>query len=221
MGTNDLKRRATGRFARCESAQGGGGERRAAAVPHSKWGRHCCRPHSHRRVDVLTLRDLRRTFDPASVSACFRARCLASRCPVLRLALPEICHRRSRRHPALTPARFCVHRLTEVRAFSPPCTFAPAEAAFLYRCCRAAAGGFRRFRCVPAWPGSWPVRCHRLPRPSQRADLPSAKASCTSSLDERVTNVTAIFGIESFGISGPCGLSFPSLRVPKTSRKCA
>jgi len=130
--------------------------------PNSKWGRHCCRPHSHRRVDVLTLRDLRRTFDPASVSAYFRARCLASRCPVLRPALPEICHRRSRRHPALAPARFCVHRLTEVRAFSQSCTFAPAEAAFLYRCCSAAAGGFRRFRCVAAWPGPWPVRCHRL-----------------------------------------------------------
>lgn len=32
------------------------------------------------------------------------ARCLASRCPALRLALPEICHRRSRRHPAFAPA---------------------------------------------------------------------------------------------------------------------
>ena len=166
---------------------GRGGERRAAAAPNSKWGRHCCRPHSHRRVDVLTLRDLRRTFDPASVSAYFRARCLASRCPVLRPALPEICHRCSRRHPALAPARFCVHRLTEVRAFSPSCTFAPAEAAFLYLCCTAAAGGFRRFRCVPHSQVLGLSDVTVLPCSSQRTDLPSAEAFSTPPLDEPVT----------------------------------
>lgn len=32
--------------------------------PECKWGRHFCRPHSHRRVDAPTLQDLRRTFDP-------------------------------------------------------------------------------------------------------------------------------------------------------------
>lgn len=53
------------------------------------------------------------------------ARCLASRCPALRLALPEICHRRSRRHPAFASAsqrmvraearsrRYQSHRLAE------------------------------------------------------------------------------------------------------------
>ena len=114
---------------------------------HSKWGRHRCRPHSHRRVDAPTLQDLRRTFDPASVSACFRARCLAS-CRLRLSAGPA-----RDLSPALAPAsgfRSCRALLPpprpKSRACPPPCTFArprprPFTSAELLR-----LWGFRRFR---------------------------------------------------------------------------
>lgn len=76
---------------------------------------------------------VRRTFRFMCRRAMLGARCLASCCPVLRLALPEICHRRSRRHPAFAdaglastfgpkPVRFSLPRLclAEARSFADP-----------------------------------------------------------------------------------------------------
>lgn len=40
------------RVARCRCSMAG----------QCKWGRHCCRPHSHQRVDTLCSHDFRRTF---------------------------------------------------------------------------------------------------------------------------------------------------------------
>ena len=54
------------------------------AQPESKWGRHCCRPHSHPRVAFI-----RRTWRP--VFRHFRGK------PQIRFL-----HRRSRRHPVLS-----------------------------------------------------------------------------------------------------------------------
>jgi len=63
---------------------------RRAGTLQSKWGRHCCRPHSHRYVAVF--------LQPK-----FKRRRLGIRCFPFRSVrrLPfRFCHRRSHRHPA-------------------------------------------------------------------------------------------------------------------------
>ncbi len=136
-------------------------------------------------MDAPTSRDSRRTFDPASVSACFRARCLASCRQVLRPAARDL-------SPALAPAS----GLRSCRTLLPPLDRSPrvsaalhirsAEAASLNRSQELRLGGLRRFRCTSARPGSWPVRCHRVAPALYEADLPLAEASRMPSPDRRV-----------------------------------
>lgn len=54
-------------------------QRGAHGNGQSKWGRHCCRPHSHRRVDSPCLQGFRRTFSRCLRGAMLGARCLAPR----------------------------------------------------------------------------------------------------------------------------------------------
>ena len=128
-----------GAFAHLDSGLGGTraakchcGGRRPHDPAHSKWGRHCCRPHSHRRVDGPSAHDASgEPLASLALGAMLGARCLASRCLRLATGVPEICHRRSRRHPAF--ARVCI------------CVLHPAEAIRVSParlcCCR----GFRPF----------------------------------------------------------------------------
>ena len=89
--------------------------------PQSKWGRHCCRPHSHRRVGVVSA-----VFLPASrlsfrsktrlaCDVCHRSRSVLQILPrgavILRRAHGAtfrvwLRHRCSRRHPAPAFTRF-------------------------------------------------------------------------------------------------------------------
>lgn len=55
------------------------GEWGQTTVPNSKWGRHSCRPHSHRRVDAPTLARLPANLPPCLCQRILGARCLASR----------------------------------------------------------------------------------------------------------------------------------------------
>ena len=102
---------------------------------------------------------------PANLPSCLLrgvlgARCLASRCLALRPALPEICHRRSRRHPAFAPAL-----LRPFEARRPRCSL-PCAVAWP-RPCPFTDPGLRQIRtCVllhhPIRPGSRPVRRHSV-----------------------------------------------------------
>lgn len=136
------------------------GRRRAQC----KWGRHCCRPHSHQRVATLYLARPPANLPPHWLQRILGARCLIPDRPVLRLAHSGFRHRRSRRHPAFVPAL-----PRPIRWPKPPCVRCPsirwAEVAFLSRSEARRLGGFRRFRCAPFRPGSRPVRCHRLSPP--------------------------------------------------------
>lgn len=57
-----------------------------------KWGRHCCRPHSHQRVVFSTGEPFKKRLAPDVSSP---------------NGLGACCHRRSRRHPVLPFGRFC------------------------------------------------------------------------------------------------------------------
>ncbi len=143
------------------------------------------------------------------------ARCLASCCPVLRLALPEICHRRSRRHPAFAPALLRPFEARSLRC-SLPCAVAwPRPRSFT-------DPGLRRFRtCVlphhPIRPGSRPVRRHCVaPVSNEPACIWPKPLACPLSTGAW-TVATAILGIKTPVTSRPCGFPFRLLRVPKTS----
>ena len=74
----------------------------------SKWGRHCCRPHSHRYVAVF--------LQPK-----FKGRRLGIRCfPFCLVRRPpfRFCHRRSHRHPDLPSTRPGVGRVAIRRSFA-------------------------------------------------------------------------------------------------------
>lgn len=122
---------------------------------------------------------------PASVSACFRARCLASRCPALRLADQRfVTGARAGIRLSLLPGPASTAS-TEVARMSAALHIRQAEAASLYLCRTAAAVGHSPF----------PLHFHRgqvlglsdatFSHRSQRADLPLAGASCMPSLDRR------------------------------------
>ena len=79
----------------------------------SKWGRHCCRPHSHQRVDALFQMPNQQADQSSSSKRAWRPMSDASRgrssntCPKACIfGAPEGAfrvrplHRRSRRHPA-------------------------------------------------------------------------------------------------------------------------
>ena len=162
-------------------------------------------------------RDVRRTFDPASVGPCFRARCLASCRPVLRrvggrfvtgaragirLQAPAML----RLPPDRGSARFRRHN----KGFS-------AETASLYRHpvprCGACAVPLHAF----------PARFLACPVPPRRSD-PSIEPTCLWPKPPACrlqigawTDVTAILGIKTSGSSEPCGLPFRLVCVPKTA----
>lgn len=98
-----------------------------------KWGRHCCRPHSHRRVDdpLLVMRPANLPLYVQGSHAWLPMSSLLL--PRLATGVPEICHRRSRRHPAFAraglasafgpkPVGFSLPRLclAETRSFTDP-----------------------------------------------------------------------------------------------------
>jgi hypothetical protein len=116
------------RWARC-------GHRSCGCAPRHrqcKWGRHCCRPHSHQRVDALNP-----ALSPANLRLCLRQRILGARClfparPTLRLVSFDLRrttgvsgfrHRRSHRHPAFAPALPRSSSARKLR-FPLPCAFA-------------------------------------------------------------------------------------------------
>ncbi len=112
------------------------------------------------------------------------ARCLASCCPVLRLALPEICHRRSRRHPAFAWHAAASVEARSLRVFAASASAWPRPCPFTDPKC-GGLGALAVSAALLSGPvhglsGNWP-RSHML-----QACLHSAEASCTSSYSERV-----------------------------------
>ena len=78
----------------------------------SKWGRHCCRPHSHRRVGIMSWTSLRqaglpsvsrRTWQPMSMTVRGQSSIPRSKSPVFRRA-PKGTLPRLASSPALAPA---------------------------------------------------------------------------------------------------------------------
>jgi hypothetical protein len=107
----------------------------------SKWGRHCCRPHSHRRVDALFPARYPADLPPRGLQSALGAQCLA----LVHLPcgwLPGVSS------PALAPAsgfRSCPAALSRIpqapaRAAMHSCL---AEAQVPVPVRSAAAGGFR------------------------------------------------------------------------------
>ncbi len=130
---------------------------------HSKWGRHCCRPHSHRSVDGPSAHDA--SGEPLA-SFAFRGHAWR---PMSSLSLPASCDRRARDlSPALAPASgFRSGLLLRPSSGRSHQSFASAplllpRLSSLYLPPVAAAVGLRRSAASAFRPGSWPVRCHRV-----------------------------------------------------------
>jgi hypothetical protein len=161
---------------------------------HSKWGRHCCRPHSHRRVDAPRCAIVRRTFRLACAGT-YLAPDVWPRC-VGPCGLPL---RDS--SPALAPAsgfRSCTasirsgpeavrHDALHIRL---------AEAASLYRSVVLRGSSLRlALRFPSSRPGSRPVRCHRVaPFSNDPTCIWPKPLACRLSTGAW-TDVTAIFGV--------------------------
>jgi len=150
-----------------------------------KWGRHCCRPHSHQRVDTLCSHDIRRTFRHVCCGAY-----LAPDVWPLHVGSCDLSGRDC--SPALAPAsgfRSCT--AASFRSPKPPMVAALrsrlAEAVSLYRSGLAAdpdlrpslSPGSAKFAACPM---------DQLRSHLERASLHLAEASCTPSLDKRVDN---------------------------------
>ena len=140
--------------------------------------------------------------------------------PGLAAGLQEICHRRSRRHPACSPRLlrpssglrlavfrclavrvrrgfrpFTVHKSRGLGAFAVSVALPIGQVLGL-------SGNFASLR--PMGPTClWPKP------PASRLQIGAW------------TDVTAIFGIKTSGSSRPCGYPIRLLRVPKTGSKCA
>jgi len=71
----------------------------AKSAPKGKWGRHCCRPHSHQRVGILLCSPVRRTFPVCSPRHTWRPMSHALQFRVRGHVFSEPRHRRSHRHP--------------------------------------------------------------------------------------------------------------------------
>jgi hypothetical protein len=148
------------------------------------------------------------------------ARCLASRCPAMRLA----CRRfvTGARAGIRLPLRLAVASLVRREPFEfRRRAFAWPRPSSLYRSRGLRLGGFRRFRCTCARPGSWPVRCHRVaPCRGEPTCLPPKPPACRLR-PGAWTDATAILETRTSVTSKPCGPMFPLLLVPKTVSKCA
>ncbi len=98
---------------------------------------------------------------PSALRAILGARCLASRCPALRLASGRfVTGARAGIRPSLRLAFASVVR-PEPSDFRRR-AFARAETASLYRPQVLRLGACASRHCASDRPGSWPVRCHRV-----------------------------------------------------------
>ena len=182
--------------------------------PKCKWGRHYCRPHSHRRVDTPSFAIFRRTFRIACSGAY-----LAPDVWPLRVRSCDFPHWDS--SPALAPASgfrscpaaVCMNPKIPLSAAMRSCL---AETAFLYRSVMSRVG-LSPFRFIPFRPGSRPVRFHRVaPFSNDPACIWPKPPACRLSMSAW-TDVTAISGIKTRETSRPCGFPFRLFCVPKTS----
>lgn len=134
-------------------------QRGAHGNGQSKWGRHCCRPHSHRRVDSPCLQGFRRTF-----SRCLRGAMLGARCLAPRRLAP--CGARAEDlSPALAPASGFRSLAAALPLPKGSGVRGPARGLGRGRVPLPAVPAPDRLSplCpVPARPGSWPVRRHRV-----------------------------------------------------------
>lgn len=180
-----------------------------------KWGRHCCRPHSHRRVDVLTLArspaNLRPLFSSAHTWRPMSNPCL----PGLATGTVKVSP------PALAPAsgfRSCPAASAGARSLllPLPCAVAwPSPRSFTdHKDCGLGAFADPLHFCPARF-----LACPMLPRRAvlKRACLHSAEASCMPSLDQRVDDFTAISVTKTIVTSRPCGFPFRLVCVLKTS----
>ena len=118
MGEEEQGAAAQKRGEWCWSGEGGG-----EMAHKSKWGRHCCRPHSHRRVGVLSLMHLRQAGCSSAprhawrpMSHAVRGRSSIPRPRARPFGMPEGIFPRLASSPALAPASG--HRLSA--SFTPP-----------------------------------------------------------------------------------------------------
>ncbi len=143
------------------------------AWPQCKWGRHCCRPHSHQRVDILIFARLLADLPPRAFQGILGARCLAlfAQSFDLRLATgaAEFRHRRSRRHPALASALL---RFSEARSLrcSLPCAVAWPRPRFFTDPVRC-GWGLSPFRCASVSARLPGLSDETASRPSQTSPL--------------------------------------------------
>lgn len=111
----------------------GGGPEMACRSPgdgrvmraQSKWGRHCCRPHSHQRVVFSSGEPSKKRLAPDVASP---------------NGLGAYCHRRSRRHPASPFRQSC---LSGPKPFKVVPTFRRHRDHFPFSGCFTQAAGFR------------------------------------------------------------------------------
>jgi hypothetical protein len=158
VGTGGCPLHGLGAFCGGESARTG---RRGLRGPQCKWGRHRCRPHSHRRVDD-PARDA--SGEPSASSAWGHAWR-----PMSSLSLPAPCGRPARDlSPALAPASglasgwLCVPPRTGVLRFPPPRASAWPRPRPFTVCKNCGLGALAVSAALALRPGSWPVRCHRV-----------------------------------------------------------
>ena len=157
------------------------------SAPQCKWGRHCCRPHSHQRVDPLFLARLLADLPPRWFQGILGARCLAllaQSCDwCLATGASEFRHRRSHRHPAFAPALL---RLPKPEGPGFRCHAQLPGRDRVPLPIRACGFSGLRHPCHPFRPDhqACPVKLRRALL--KRACLHLAEASSKPSLDERV-----------------------------------
>lgn len=158
---------------------------RLVGAMQSKWGRHCCRPHFHQRVDTLCSHDFRRTFHHVCCGAN-----LAPDVWPLHVRSGDLSYRDC--SPALAPAsgfRSCP--AASFRSPKSPMAAALrsrlAETVSLYRSGLAAVPDLRpSLSPDPAKFAACPVAQRRSCL--KQANLHLAEASCMSSLNRGVDN---------------------------------
>ena len=174
----------------------------AHGTSQSKWGRHCCRPHSHRRVDSPCLPGFRRTFSRCLRGAMLGARCLAPR------HLAPFGTRAGDLSPALAPA-------SGFRSL--PAALPLPVGLRRARPCKGAGPRPRPFTGFPrdsparaALPGSCPARflaCPATPRRSDPCDEPACLWPRPPARGLQIgawTDAAAILGLKTFARSRRC-----------------
>ncbi|SHN60634.1 hypothetical protein SAMN02745193_02162 [Erythrobacter sanguineus] len=187
---------------------------RLVGAMHSKWGRHCCRPHFHQRVDTLCSHDFRRTFHHVCCGAY-----LAPDVWPLHVRSGDLLYRDC--SPALAPASgFRPCPAASFRSPKSPMAAALrsrlAETVSLYRSGLAAVPDLRP-SLSPDPARSRPVRWLSVAPVSNKPTCIWPKPPACRLSTGAWTTATAILGIKTFRTSRPCGFPFRLVCVPKTS----